>query len=191
MSGLWVSLNHNSHGDVVVIRHILGLISVSLKDGVEGIITNNLSEALEGNRLDGVEAVKSVNLEVNGLDLINWDINESWVGGGGINSGVNLNEVGGSWGVWSNLGDEFWGGDLNGGIFVVVLVLVVLLVMALVAFFTSSSAALFKVSFLSLVDLLGFANKGLNGGVDHVLDLALRHGFGTFTNGGKSLLDGS
>jgi len=191
VSGLWVSLNHNSHGDVVVIRHILGLISVSLKDGVEGIITNNLSEALEGNRLDGVEAVKSVNLEVNGLDLINWDINESWVGGGGINSGVNLNEVGGSWGVWSNLGDEFWGGDLNGGIFVVVLVLVVLLVMALVAFFTSSSAALFKVSFLSLVDLLGFANKGLNGGVDHVLDLALRHGFGTFTNGGKSLLDGS
>ena len=72
MSGLWVSLNHNSHGDVVVIRHILGLISVSLEDGVEGIITNNLSEALEGNRLDGVEVVKSVNLEVNGLDLINW-----------------------------------------------------------------------------------------------------------------------
>jgi len=135
VSGLWVSLNHNSHGDVVVIRHILGLISVSLKDGVEGIITNNLSEALEGNRLDGVEAVKSVNLEVNGLDLINWDINESWVGGGGINSGVNLNEVGGSWGVWSNLGDEFWGGDLNGGIFVVVLVLVVLLVMALVLYY--------------------------------------------------------
>ena len=59
------------------------------------------------------------------------------------------------------------------------------------AFFTSSSAALFKVSFLSLVDFLGFANKGLNGGVDHVLDLALRHGFGTFSNGGKSLLDGS
>ena len=51
--------------------------------------------------------------------------------------------------------------------------------------------ALFKVSFLSLVDFLGFANKGLNGGVDHVLDLALRHGFGTFSNGGKSLLDGS
>ena len=77
MSGLWVSLNHNSHGDVVVIRHILGLISVSLEDGVEGIVTNNLSEALEGNGLDGIEVVKSVNLEVNGLDLINWDINES------------------------------------------------------------------------------------------------------------------
>lgn len=133
MSGLWVSLNHNSHGDVVVIRHILGLISVSLEDGVEGIITNNLSEALEGNGLDGVEVVKSVNLEVNGLDLINWDINESWVGG--LNSGVNLNEVGGSWGVWGNLGDEFWGGNLNGGILVVVLVLVVLLVMALVLYY--------------------------------------------------------
>jgi hypothetical protein len=54
---------------------------------------------------------------------------------GGLNSGVNLNEVGGSWGVWGNLGDEFWGGDLNGGIFVVVLVLVVLLVMALVLYY--------------------------------------------------------
>jgi hypothetical protein len=44
-SGLWASLNNNSHADFVVIRHILGLISVSFEDGVEGIITNNLSEA--------------------------------------------------------------------------------------------------------------------------------------------------
>ena len=133
MSGLWVSLDHHGHGDVVVVGHVLGLPSVSVKDGVEGVVTNNLSEALEGNGLDGVEVVKSVNLDVNGLDLINWDINESWVGG--LNSGVNLNEVGGSWGVWSNLGDEFWGGNLNGGIFVVVLVLVVLLVVALVLYY--------------------------------------------------------
>ena len=33
--------------------------------------------------------------------------------------------------------------------------------------------ALFKVSFLSLVDFLLLSHKGLNGGVDHVLDLAL------------------
>jgi len=47
---------------------------------------------------------------------------------------------------------------LNGSIFVVVLVLVMLLVVALMF----SSIALFKVSFLSLVDLLLFTDKGLN-----------------------------
>ena len=35
------------------------------------------------------------------------------------------------------------------------------------------STALFKVSFLSLVDFLLLSHEGLNGGVDHVLDLAL------------------
>ena len=43
------------------------------------------------------------------------------------------------------------------------------------------STALFKVSFLTLVDLLLLSDEGLNGGVDHVLDLALRHGLGTFS----------
>ena len=57
---------------------------------------------------------------------------------------------------------------LNGSIFVM-LVLMVLLVVALVV----GSTALFKVSFLSLVDFLLLSHEGLNGGVDHVLDLAL------------------
>lgn len=57
MSSLWVSLNHDGHGDVVVIGHIFSLISGTVKDGVEGIITNNLSEALKGNRFDGIKSV--------------------------------------------------------------------------------------------------------------------------------------
>ena len=80
MGLLWVSLDHDSHGDVVVVRHILGLLSGSVEDGVEGIVTNNLSEGFEGNGLDGVEAIESVNGEVDGLDLINWDVNEGGVG---------------------------------------------------------------------------------------------------------------
>jgi len=95
MSFFWVSLNHNSHGDVVVVGHIFGLLSGSIEDRVEGIITNNLSETLESDRLDGIKVVEGVNLELDGLDLINWDINESWVGSGG--SVVNFNEVGSSW----------------------------------------------------------------------------------------------
>jgi hypothetical protein len=59
---------------------------------------------------------------------------------------------------------------LNGSIFVLmVLVLVVLFVVA----FMLRHIALFKVSFLTLVDLLFFTDKGLDRGVDHVLDLAL------------------
>jgi len=155
VSFFWVSLNHNSHGDVVVIGHIFGLLSGSVKDRVEGIITNNLSEALKSNRLDGIKVVQGVNLEFNGLNFINWDINESWVGSGG--TVINFNEVGSSWGFW-NLGDELWS-----------ILLVVLLVMALMVGFT----VLFKVRFLTLIDFLLLGNKGLNGGVDHVLDLAL------------------
>jgi hypothetical protein len=57
---------------------------------------------------------------------------------------------------------------LNGSIFVV-LILVVLLVVALMV----GSTAFFKVSFLSLIDFLLLSHEGLDGGVDHVLDLAL------------------
>jgi len=105
MGGLWVSLDHDGHGDVVVIGHILGLLSLSVKDRVEGVVTNNLSEGLEGNGLDGVKAEKGVNGEVNGLDLINWDVNEGSSAGESV--GVNLGEVGSGWGSW-DLGDEFW-----------------------------------------------------------------------------------
>jgi diacylglycerol kinase len=89
---------------------------------------------------------------------------------GSSGSIINLNEVSSSWGFW-NLRNEFWGSGmgLNSSIFVMVLVLVVLLVMALML----GSTALFKVSFLSLVDFLLFTHEGFNRGVDHVLDLAL------------------
>ena len=80
MSLLWVSLDHDGHGDVVVVGHILGLLSGSVEDGVEGVVTNNLSEGFEGNGLNGVKTVEGVNGEVDGLDLINWDINEGGVG---------------------------------------------------------------------------------------------------------------
>ena len=80
VSLLWVSLDHDGHGDVVVIRHVLGLLSGSVKDGVEGIVTNNLSEGFEGNGLDGIKTIEGVNGEVDSLNLINWDVNEGGVG---------------------------------------------------------------------------------------------------------------
>ena len=125
VSGLWVSLDHHGHGDVVVVGHVLGLLSGSVKDGVEGVVTNNLSEALEGNGLDGVKTVEGVNGEVNGLDLINWDVNEGSVTG--VSGGVNLGEVGSGWGSW-HLGDELWSlGENVLGVVVVVLVVALVL----------------------------------------------------------------
>jgi len=45
---LWDSLDHHADSNVVVVRRVLLLISILLQDGVEGIVTNNLSETLEG-----------------------------------------------------------------------------------------------------------------------------------------------
>ena len=73
-SVLWDSLDHHGDGDVVVIRWILLLISVLLEDGVEGIVSDDLSETLESNRLNSVKVVGWGNLEGDGLDLIDWDI---------------------------------------------------------------------------------------------------------------------
>ena len=50
------------------------LISISLKDGVEGVITNDLSETLKSNRLDVIEIVGWRNLKSDGFNLIDWDI---------------------------------------------------------------------------------------------------------------------
>ena len=76
---LWVSLDHDGHGDVVVVGHVLGLLSGSVEDGVEGVVTNNLSEGFEGDGLDGVKTIEGVDGEVDGLDLINWDVNKGGV----------------------------------------------------------------------------------------------------------------
>jgi hypothetical protein len=57
-----------------VIRNVLLLISITLEDRVEGIITNNLSETLESDRLNNIVNVCWGNLEGNGSNLIDWNI---------------------------------------------------------------------------------------------------------------------
>ena len=71
--GLWDSLDHHGDGDVVVVREILSLVSVLLEDGVEGVVTNNLSERFKS---DGFNVIKSVgwgNVESNCFNFIDWD----------------------------------------------------------------------------------------------------------------------
>jgi hypothetical protein len=114
--GLWDSLDHHGHGDVVVVRDILLLVSGSLKDGVEGIVSDDLSERLQGNGLNDILRVGWVNLEGDGLNLIDWDIDVlsegiEWIDLGG-------NEVGLGWD--SGLG---WGSGLDVLLVVVVVML--------------------------------------------------------------------
>jgi len=101
--GLWDSLDHDGKGHVVVIGDILLLISGLVKDGVEGVVADDLSEGLEGNGLNDILGVCWVNLKGDGLDFIDWDISGltegiEWVGLGG-------NKVGLGWGSrlnWSS-----------------------------------------------------------------------------------------
>jgi len=80
-----------------VIRWILLLISVLLQDGIEGIISDNLSETLESNRLNSVEVVGWGNLQSDSLDLINWDVH--WHGVGiEVALSLGLDEGAGGWG---------------------------------------------------------------------------------------------
>jgi hypothetical protein len=100
---LWDSLDHDGKGDIVVVGDILGLISGSLKDGVEGIVANNLSEGLEGNGLNNILSVGWVDLEFDGFNLINWDCS-------GLSEGIkwirlHFGKIGSSW----HSGNTGWG----------------------------------------------------------------------------------
>ena len=112
----WDSLDHDGKGDVVVIGDILLLISGSSKDRGEGVVADNLSEGLEGNGLNNILGIGWVNLQANGLNLIDWD-------GGGLSNGIEWiglggKEVGVSWGSRSN-----WGGSHDVLLVVVLVVL--------------------------------------------------------------------
>jgi len=105
-----------------VVGDILGLISGSVQDGVEGVVSNNLSEGLEGNTLDNILRVGWVDLQGDGLDLIDWDI-------GGLTEGIewirlNLGEGSLGWGSW---GLGLLLGGLHELLMVVLVVLLVLL----------------------------------------------------------------
>jgi len=71
---LWDSSDHHADGNVVVVRLIFLLISILLEDGVEGVVSDDLSETFEGNRFDVVEVVGWGDIEGDSFNLIDWDI---------------------------------------------------------------------------------------------------------------------
>ena len=117
------------------------LISILLEDGVEGVVSNDLSETLEGNRLDVIEIVGWGDIKGNGFDLIDWDIELlgpfsplSGIGGfGSEHSGGSWSRFG-SWLSGNNWSDNGLS-NLNSNVlflsWLFVVVLVVLLMMVL------------------------------------------------------------
>jgi len=132
------SLDHHGHGDVVVVGGVLDLISVLLEDGVEGVVTDDLSEGLESDRLDAVTSEGGRNLQGDGLDLIDGDDD-------GL--GVHIK------GITSRDLDEGAGGSGRIGVLSSLLSVLGLLValLAFLAVLLGTRVLCFKVSFLSLL----------------------------------------
>jgi hypothetical protein len=161
---LWDSSDHHGDGDIVVVRSVLLLISISFSNGVEGVITNNLSERFEGNRLDVIKIVGWANVNGNWFDLINWDIEVlgPFLPFGGILS-FSGEEVSASWGrFWSDWFSNFNSvhhGNTDVFSFswllrvLLVVFFVVLLVMFVRLLHEIKVVSFFKVSLLTLITI--------------------------------------
>jgi len=173
---LWNSLDHHANGDVVVVRWIFLLISILFQNGVEGVVSNNLSETLKSNRLNSIEMVGWGNLEGNSLNLIDWDVN--WHGVGiEIILSLGLNKVAGSWSVSMDGSSVMVG--LNKALSMWLVLFVVVLLSLLVMLSVLVTSLVFGFSL--------FINEGLNVGLDQVLNLGIGEGLGARLS--KSLLD--
>ena len=51
------SLDHHGYGNIVVVSGVFALVSISSSDRFKGVVADNLSESLEGNRLNSVELI--------------------------------------------------------------------------------------------------------------------------------------
>ena len=84
----WFSLNHHGYGNIVVIRWVLDLVSILLSDGLESVVSDDLSEGLKSDAVNDIESVGWGNLEGEGSLLIDWNRNE--LGVTIINLGIGL-----------------------------------------------------------------------------------------------------
>ena len=50
-------MDHHGYGNIVVVSGVFALVSISSSDRFKGVVADNLSESLEGNRLNGIELV--------------------------------------------------------------------------------------------------------------------------------------
>jgi len=96
---LWLSHDEHGDGDVVVLVDVLGLASGSLSNGIEGIVTNNLSEGLESHGLDVIEWEGWRDNNTDGVIVINWHLHELllWSKISGVSGSWGFDEVGLSW----------------------------------------------------------------------------------------------
>ena len=116
----WLSLDHHGHGNVVVVRWVLDFVSILLSNGLEGIVTNDLSECLQGDAVNDIKGVGWGHFQSKSSLLIDWDGDGLGVGienlgirlGGHGGEGVLEVNLGGGTGLGhsKSLGDELGGG---------------------------------------------------------------------------------
>jgi len=53
----WLSLDHHRDSNIVVVRGVLLFVSLLSSDGVEGVVSNDLSEGLESDALDLIQGM--------------------------------------------------------------------------------------------------------------------------------------
>jgi len=183
----WDSSDHHGDGDIVVVGSIFLLISISFSNGVEGVITNNLSETFEGNRLDVIEIVGWANVKGDSFDLIDWDIDVlgpflpfsgilsfggeevigSWSGFAG-NLGLSLDWSSG----WNHSNTDVFGSSWFLSVFLVVL-FVVLVMMFRALLHEVKVISFFKVSFLTFIAVCAFLHHISDVVLNQTMDLAI------------------
>ena len=72
----WFSLDHHGDGNIVVVGWVLDFVSILLSNGLKGVVTNDLSEGLEGHRVNDVSLELRSHLDLDGLNLVDWDTEE-------------------------------------------------------------------------------------------------------------------
>ena len=72
----WFSLDHHGDGHIVVVGWVLDFVSILLSNGFECVISDDLSEGLEGDAVNNIESIGWGNLKSKSSLLIDWNRNE-------------------------------------------------------------------------------------------------------------------
>ena len=85
------SSDHHWDGNVIVVTSVFGFVSILSSDGVEGIISDNLSEWFKSNWVNFIKSIGWWNLKSKCSLLINWNVNDLGVGLKDFGIGLSAN----------------------------------------------------------------------------------------------------
>ena len=69
-----LSLDHHRNGHIIIVRSVFLRASALSPDRLEGVVSHNLSERLEGHRVDLILDISWRNLEGKSSFLVDWNL---------------------------------------------------------------------------------------------------------------------